>query len=131
MQNTVNQRKRNSVNFFYLQCVTNLRSGNNPANGLVTEILQYFTIFCFLAKWQNLENQLILNRLRYQFNVLFLLALEGITHVARHTFATYLLNKDVPIESVSRALGHSNIKMTQHYARMLGKKVIDDMSKLL
>lgn len=53
------------------------------------------------------------------------------THVARHTFATYLLNKGVPIESVSRAMGHSNIKMTQHYAKMLGKKVISDMSKLL
>jgi len=53
------------------------------------------------------------------------------THVARHTFATYLLNKDIPIESVSRAMGHSNIKMTQHYAKMLGKKVISDMSKLL
>ncbi|MDR1370464.1 MAG: site-specific integrase [Dysgonamonadaceae bacterium] len=53
------------------------------------------------------------------------------THVARHTFATYLLNKDIPIESVSRAMGHSNIKMTQHYAKMLGKKVVNDMSVLL
>jgi site-specific recombinase XerD len=53
------------------------------------------------------------------------------SHVARHTFGTYLINKGIPIESVSRAMGHSNIKMTQHYARMLGKKVIDDMSKLL
>lgn len=53
------------------------------------------------------------------------------THVARHTFATYLINKDIPIESVSRAMGHSNIKMTQHYAKMLGKKVVEDMSKLL
>lgn len=53
------------------------------------------------------------------------------SHSARHTFATYLLNKDVPIETVSRALGHSNIKQTQHYARLLGKKVISDMAKLL
>jgi site-specific recombinase XerD len=53
------------------------------------------------------------------------------THVARHTFATYLLNRDIPIETVSRAMGHSNIKMTQHYARLLGKKVVGDMSKLL
>ncbi|MDR0230972.1 MAG: hypothetical protein LBI82_02510 [Dysgonamonadaceae bacterium] len=52
MQNIVNQHKRNGLDFFYLQCVTCSRSGNNPANGLVTEILQYFTIFCFLAKWQ-------------------------------------------------------------------------------
>lgn len=52
-------------------------------------------------------------------------------HVARHTFATYLLNKNIPIESVSRALGHTNIKQTEHYAKLLGKKVIADMSTLL
>lgn len=54
-----------------------------------------------------------------------------VSHSARHTFATYLLNKDIPIETVARALGHSNIKQTQHYAKLLGKKVIDDMKKLL
>ncbi len=54
-----------------------------------------------------------------------------ISHSARHTFATYLLNKDIPIETVARALGHSNIKQTQHYAKLLGKKVISDMKKLL
>jgi site-specific recombinase XerD len=53
------------------------------------------------------------------------------THAARHTYATYLLNRDIPIETVSRAMGHSNIKMTQHYARLLGKKVVNDMSVLL
>jgi site-specific recombinase XerD len=53
------------------------------------------------------------------------------SHVARHTYATYLLNKGIPIETVSRAMGHSNIKMTQHYAKLLGKKVIEDMKKLL
>jgi integrase len=53
------------------------------------------------------------------------------SHVARHTFATYLINRDIPIESVSRALGHAGIRQTQHYAKMLGKKVIKDMSRLL
>lgn len=53
------------------------------------------------------------------------------THVARHTFATYLLNKDIPIETVSKAVGHTSIKQTQHYARMLGKKVVSDMSRLI
>ena len=53
------------------------------------------------------------------------------THVARHTFATYLLNKGIPIETVSRAMGHSSIKMTQHYAKLLGRKVISDMKILL
>jgi len=53
------------------------------------------------------------------------------THVARHTYATYLLNRNIPIETVSRCMGHANIRMTQNYARMLGKKVVDDMQVLL
>lgn len=53
------------------------------------------------------------------------------SHTARHTFATYLINNGIPLESVSKILGHSNIKQSQHYARILGKKVINDMEKLL
>ena len=53
------------------------------------------------------------------------------THLARHTFATTVtLNNDVPIESVSKMLGHSSINMTKVYARLLDKKVGDDMEKL-
>lgn len=52
MQNTVNHDIRNGLNFFYLHSVTCLHSGNNPNNGLVTERVQYSTIFCFFAKWQ-------------------------------------------------------------------------------
>jgi site-specific recombinase XerD len=53
------------------------------------------------------------------------------SHVARHTYATYLLNKGIPLHSVSRAMGHSSTRMTEHYAKLLGRTVIDDMSKLL
>ena len=53
------------------------------------------------------------------------------SHTARHTFATYLLNKGIPLETVSKTLGHASIKQTQLYARLLGKKVISDMSILL
>ena len=53
------------------------------------------------------------------------------THMARHTFATTVtLNNDIPIESVSKMLGHSSIRMTQNYARLLDKKVENDMNKL-
>ena len=53
------------------------------------------------------------------------------THVARHTYATYLLNKGISISTVSRAMGHSNTKMTEHYAKLLAKTVVSEMSVLL
>jgi site-specific recombinase XerD len=52
-------------------------------------------------------------------------------HIARHTFATTVtLTNGVPIESVSKMLGHKNIRTTQHYAKILDKKVSDDMAIL-
>lgn len=59
----------------------------------------------------------------YQFDLTF--------HSARHTFATTVtLNNGVPIETVSKMLGHSTIRMTQHYAKILDSKVSNDMNIL-
>ena len=52
-------------------------------------------------------------------------------HLARHTFATTVtLTNGVPIESVSKMLGHSKISTTQIYAKVIEKKVGEDMKKL-
>ena len=53
-------------------------------------------------------------------------------YVARHTFATTVtLGNGVKIENVSSMMGHTNIKQTQHYAKVLDASVMDDMSKLM
>lgn len=50
------------------------------------------------------------------------------THLARHTFATTVtLTNGVSLESVSKMLGHKSVKTTQHYAKIVDRKVSDDM----
>ena len=49
-------------------------------------------------------------------------------HCARHTFGTLALSKGMPIESVSRVLGHTNIVTTQIYAKITTQKLDNDLS---
>ena len=52
------------------------------------------------------------------------------THTARHTFATLMLTKGASIESVSSMLGHTNIKTTQIYGKIVEEKLINEMGKI-
>ena len=51
-------------------------------------------------------------------------------HCARHTFAVMAINNGMPIESLSRILGHTNITTTQIYAKITLQKLDDDMTRL-
>ena len=52
------------------------------------------------------------------------------SHMARHSFATYMLNNDVSLDSVSVMLGHTNTVQTRRYAKTLAKTVKDDFDKV-
>lgn len=52
------------------------------------------------------------------------------SHLARHTCATRLLNDGMPLEIVAKVLGHTNIRQTQHYAKLLDRSVLSAFKKL-
>lgn len=126
------ERKQNGEVFFSSLCVTYSRFGNCSANGLVTEQPQYSVVVCIFHILQNTEIQLISNDLRLIFTYSLLLASPCIFHTARHTFATTVtLSNNISLEVVSKMLGHTNTRMTTHYAKLMDKCIGEQMDKLM
>ena len=101
------------------------------ANSLVTETSQYFVFFCRSVCSAILAKCLIINVLRLIIVILFFIAFLNITYMARHTFATTVtLAQGVPLETVSKMLGHKRITTTQIYAQITNDKIGRDMAAL-
>lgn len=101
------------------------------ANSLVTETSQYFVFFCRSVCSANLAKCLIINVLRLILVILFFIAFLNITYTARHTFATVVaLANGVSMENIAKMLGHSDIRMTQRYAKVMDSSIMRDMENV-
>lgn len=52
-------------------------------------------------------------------------------HQSRHTFGTLLVSAGVPMESIAKMMGHTNIRTTQGYAKVTDDKISEDMDRLM
>ena len=93
---------------------------------------QYSALRCVSGIWQNNEKPLISNGLRFVVTCLLAAALWVLFHTSRHTFAsTVTLANNISLEVVSKMLGHTNTRMTNHYAKLIDKCIGEQMDKLM
>ena len=97
---------------------------------MVTEMPYHSALRCVSGIRQNNAKPLISNGLRFIVTCLLTAALWVLFHCSRHGFATLALSMGMPIESVSRVLGHTNIVTTQIYAKITTQKLDNDLTML-
>lgn len=106
--------------------------GNWTANALVTELILQITFFCVLLIWQNPANMLNTNHLSFIYSFLLSLAFLLLMHTSRHTFAsTVTLANNISLDVVSKMLGHTNTRMTAHYAKLVDESIAKQMDQIV
>ena len=113
---------------------------NRQKTGVLCRIKLLPEAIRLMEKFNSGERETLLPYMKYKNYQTCLKALRlraGIsfpftTHTARHTFATLItLEQGVPIETVSKMLGHSNVSMTERYAKVTPQKLFEEFDRFL
>ena len=113
---------------------------NRHKTGVLCRIKLLLEAIMLIDRFHSDERETLLPYMKYKNYQACLKALRlrtGIpfsftTHTARHTFATLItLEQGVPIETVSKMLGHSNISMTERYAKVTSQKLFEEFDRFL
>ena len=113
---------------------------NRKKTGVLCRIKLLPEAIRIIEKYRGEERERLLPQMKYATYQSYLKALrliEGIafpftTHTARHTFSTLItLEQGVPIETVSKVLGHSNVSMTERYAKVTPQKLFEEFNRFL